>query len=305
MVFFAVLAAVFALFAAMRLFGVDGGRLTASLIALTPYWTVCGLVLAVLTLAFRHWWIGGIVLVLAVVVGGVVVPRAFSSAQPRVHGRTLHVMSSNMYYGEGDPQTVVRLVRENQVDVLNLLELTPGAVSALEAAGLFELLPYRVLDPARRGAGSGLLSRYPLAELSLAGPSTFAQPSARLDLGGGVSVEVVAVHPMAPVADATAWKSEVAGLPRPDPNGPVRVLAGDFNATLDHATLRELIAGGYTDAGSAAGDGFAATWPSKLLPPPVTIDHVLVDRRAAVTGYRVFPMPDSDHKAVFATITLP
>ena len=305
MVFFGVLAAVFVVFAVMRVFGIDGGRLTASLIALTPYWIVCGLVLAALTLALRHWWIGGVVLVLAVVLGGVVVPRALSSAQPQVHGRTLHVMSSNMYYGEGDPRTVVRLVRENQVDVLNLLELTPQAVSALEAAGLFELLPYRVLEPARRGGGSGLVSRHPVTALSLAGPSEFAQPSARLDLGGGVSVEVVAVHPVAPVADAGAWKSEIAGLPHPDPGGPVRILAGDFNATLDHATLRNLISTGYTDAGSAVGDGFASTWPSKLLPPPVTIDHVLVDRRAAVSAYRVFPMPDSDHKAVFAAITLP
>ncbi|UQS27614.1 endonuclease/exonuclease/phosphatase family protein [Amycolatopsis thermalba] len=305
MVFFAVLAAVFVVFAVMRLFGVDGGRLTASLIALTPYWIVCGLVLAALTLALRHWWIGGVVLVLALGLGGVVVPRAFSSAQPQVHGRTLHVMSSNMYYGEADPQTLVRLVRENQVDVLNLLELTPQGVTALEAAGLFELLPYRVLEPARRGAGSGLLSRYPVTQLSLAGPSIFAQPSARVDLGGGVSVEVVAVHPTAPVADAGAWKSEIAGLPHPDPDGPVRILAGDFNATLDHGTLRDLIATGYTDAGDAMGEGFTSTWPSKLFPPPVTIDHVLVDQRAAVTAYRVFPMPNSDHKAVFASITLP
>lgn len=305
MVFFAVLAALFAVFAAMRLFGVDGGRLASSLIALTPYWVGCGLVLAVLTLALRHWVIGGIVLVLALAVGGVVVPRAFSSAQPDVHGRTLHVMSSNMYFGEADPATVVRLVRENQVDVLNLLELTPQAVDALAAAGLFDLLPHRILEPARRGAGSGLLSRYPLTELTLAGPSGFAQPSARVDLGGGVVVEVVAVHPTAGVADADAWKSEIAGLPHPDPGGAVRVLAGDFNATLDHATLRELIDTGYTDAGSALGDGFTATWPSKPLPPPVTIDHVLVDARAAVTGYRVFPMPNSDHKAVVAVITLP
>lgn len=155
MVFFALLAAVFAVFAAMRLIGLDGGRLTSALIALTPYWVVCGLLLAALTLALRHWWIGGIVLVLALAVGGVVVPRAFSSEQPAVHGRTLHVMSSNMYYGEADPQTLVRLVRENQVDVLNLLELTQQGVDALEGAGLFDLLPYRVLQPARRGAGSG------------------------------------------------------------------------------------------------------------------------------------------------------
>jgi endonuclease/exonuclease/phosphatase family metal-dependent hydrolase len=37
----------------------------------------------------------------------------------------------------------------------------------------------------------------------------------------------------------------------------------------------------------------------------VTIDHVVVDNRAAVRDYRVFDVPGSDHHAVFAEVQLP
>jgi endonuclease/exonuclease/phosphatase (EEP) superfamily protein YafD len=304
MVFFAVLAAVFAALAAMRLLGLDGNRYTAALLALVPYWIVGGLILGGVALGLRQWWSGGVVLVLTLALVAVVLPRTFLSAQPDAHGAKLRVMSSNQYLGRADVKTVVQLVRDQQVDVLNLLELTPREAAEYEQAGLFDLLPYRVFKPERGGAGSGLASRYPVTELSLAGPSLMAQPSARIDVGG-TPVEVVAVHPIPPTTSASIWKKEMAGLPRPDTGGPVRILAGDFNSTVDHATFRDLLSAGYTDAGENRGAGFIPTWPSGGFPPPVTIDHVLVDPRVAVNSYRVFDVPDSDHNAVYAALTLP
>jgi endonuclease/exonuclease/phosphatase family metal-dependent hydrolase len=38
---------------------------------------------------------------------------------------------------------------------------------------------------------------------------------------------------------------------------------------------------------------------------PLTIDHVLVDRRAAVHRVTVHDLPGSDHRAVFADLRLP
>jgi endonuclease/exonuclease/phosphatase family metal-dependent hydrolase len=86
---------------------------------------------------------------------------------------------------------------------------------------------------------------------------------------------------------------------------PARILAGDFNATLDHATLRGPLDSGYADAAEQRGDGLVATWQDAGFPPPVAIDHVLVDRRVAVTDYRVFDMPGSDHHAIYAELMLP
>ncbi|HVW40034.1 MAG TPA: endonuclease/exonuclease/phosphatase family protein [Amycolatopsis sp.] len=304
MIVFAVLTAGFVLLAALRLLGIDGGLLTAALLALTPYCTVAGLLLGGLALGFRHWWIGGIAVAVAIALVAMVLPRTIPSARADAHGPKLRIMSSNQYLGQADVDSIVRLVRDNQVDVLNLLELTQHEVQEFQDAGLFDLLPYRVMKAHRGANGSGIASRYPLTELSLVGPGEMEQPSARVDVGG-TAVDIVAVHTVAPVSSASLWKHDMARMPKPDSAGPVRVLAGDFNATLDHAAMRDLLGTGYVDAAGNRGDGFVPTWPSGLLPPPVTIDHVLVDPRVAVDGYRVLDVPGSDHKAAFAELTLP
>jgi endonuclease/exonuclease/phosphatase (EEP) superfamily protein YafD len=95
-------------------------------------------------------------------------------------------------------------------------------------------------------------------------------------------------------------------LPAAAPDGPLRILAGDFNATLDHADLRRVLAGGYEDAASVVGAGLHATWPEgRLVPPTVAIDHVLADERAGVRAVSVHTLPGTDHRAVFAELVLP
>lgn len=302
MVVFGVLALLFLALATMRFVGIDGNRYTAALLALTPYWTGAGLLLGILALMLRHWWIGVTVVAVAVALAAVLVPRLVPVPAPVASGRQVRIMAANLYLGRADAKSIVELVREHNVDVLNLEELTPRAVEEFDRAGLFEVLPYRVLEPESEGAGSGIVSRYPMKALSLAGPSLIAQPSARVDLGGA-AVEVVAVHPIPPTTSVPTWKKEIGGLPPPDKT--IRILAGDFNATLDHATFRRLLKSGYADSGERLGQGFVPTWPSRGWPPPVTIDHVVVDPRVAVTGYAVFGLAGSDHRAVYAQLTLP
>ena len=89
-------------------------------------------------------------------------------------------------------------------------------------------------------------------------------------------------------------------------DGPVRVLAGDFNATLDHVGLRRLLNSGYVDAADQVGAGLNPTWPSGALwPPPVAIDHVLVDDRCPVDTFSVVDVPGSDHRAVVSRFVVP
>ncbi|OZM71023.1 endonuclease [Amycolatopsis antarctica] len=251
----------------------------------------------------RRWLIAAGTLLLVAGLGLGLLPRYLGDEQPAADGPALRVLTVNMYFGGADPRTIVDLVRTRAVEVLSLQEVTPEALRAMEAAGLASLLPHRVLRAEPGASGSGLLSVHPLTELDLAGPSTLAQPSARLTMPDGSSAELVAVHPMPPVEEFAAWRSELAGLPRPA--APVRILAGDFNATLDHTAFRELIGSGYADTAEELGRGFLPTWPSGNFPPPVTIDHVLVDRRVAVRDHQVFHVPGGDHRAVYAELTLP
>jgi hypothetical protein len=133
-------------------------------------------------------------------------------------------MASNLLAGHADVRQVVNLVRDNQIDVLSLEELSPPAVDALDKAGLFSLPTNKVLHPARGASGSGLMSKHPLSELRLTGASTrkqsSARGSARFTLGGGVEVDIVAAPPAAPTRDARVWQSEFSDLPAPDAGAP-------------------------------------------------------------------------------------
>lgn len=132
-------------------------------------------------------------------------------------------------------------------------------------------------------------------------------PRAVLRRPGLGAVEVVCIHPYPPTTPDRVgdWNAALDGLPEAGPPGPLRVLAGDFNATLDHAKLREVVDGGYRDAADDRGEGLSPTWhDGRLYPPPLTIDHILADERFAVASYDVHDMPGSDHEAISAELRL-
>lgn len=292
---------------ALPVAGLDRERYTIALTALTPYALAAGAALAVLALALRRWLTALVAAVLVAFLGALLAPRAVPAEEEPVGEQQLRVLSLNAYVGRAEARRVVDLVREQRVDVLSLQELTPGLVAELDAAGLPQLLGHRVFDARDDGSGSGIASRYPLRELDLVPSSELSQPSARVALPGQREVEVVAVHPYYPVGRDTAadWRADMAALPEPPRGGEApRVLAGDFNATLDHTELAELIGRGYADAAATTGRGFAPTWPERgsWLPPPVTIDHVLTSESIGVRGYEVFDVPGTDHRAVFADL---
>jgi endonuclease/exonuclease/phosphatase family metal-dependent hydrolase len=91
---------------------------------------------------------------------------------------------------------------------------------------------------------------------------------------------------------------------------PLRMLLGDFNATLDHHEMRDLIDRGYRDAADSAGAGLVPTWSAPRVPLlpiglPLTIDHLLVDERVGVGEVRTHDLPGSDHDAVTGELLLP
>src|SRR5580693_7298103 len=194
--------------------------------------------------------------------------------------------------------------------------LTATAVIGLKQAGLTDLLPHEIVDV--RGAsarGSGIYARYPLGNGLTIRPISIAQPTARLELPGGQHADLICVHPHPPKPawsrqNAARWREELTVLPPPaDPGAePPRVLAGDFNATADHAYFRDLLRLGHVDAASQVGEGLVPTWApwgARGGPGLLTIDHVLVDPRCTVLAASVLRLPGSDHQAVYAEFRLP
>jgi endonuclease/exonuclease/phosphatase (EEP) superfamily protein YafD len=297
-----------AIWAGGRLLPADrAGLLAVQLLAFTPYAAAGSVLVLAAASATRRWRLTGAALLTAAVLLACVVPRAVADRGQVAAGPRLRVLTVNMWVGSADAATIVGLVRTHRVDVLALQELTTPGQRALDAAGLARLLPYRVsyVEP----QVSGLFSRFPLLDDGVRVlPSAFGQARATVSVPGTPPVAVESVHTYAPIGTRARdrWAVDLAGQPPATVDGPVRLLLGDFNATLDHAPLRRLLATGYRDAGDIRGAGFAATWPDHgHVVLPVTIDHVLADRRVGVVSYRVFPVRGTDHRAVYAELALP
>jgi hypothetical protein len=82
----------------------------------------------------------------------------------------------------------------------------------------------------------------------------------------GAGPTIVAVHPVAPLpSELQSWKSTSGGSPVPALKRNV-ILAGDFNATLDHLAglalpLRTPLSANATDAALRARPAAVGTWP--------------------------------------------
>ncbi|MDG4767279.1 endonuclease/exonuclease/phosphatase family protein [Solwaraspora sp. WMMD406] len=299
--------------ALIRLVGWEPGPLVP-LLAFTPYvaaWAVLPLVLSV---ALRRWWAGAAAALAVALLAIAVLPRMVpdgSATDQAVTDRTrIRVATVNLLAGAADLSVVMELLRRERVDVLMMQEFTPDAEAELDRLGVVESLPYRRADAEVGTTGSAVYSRFPLTDVGVRrNEGGFAQSYGTIQPPGSPPLLVESAHPMAPYAWHTLelWRTDLAAQPRPDPDSAPRILAGDFNATLDHAALRRLIAAGYVDAAAATGHGLVGTWGpyDGSWIPPVTLDRVLVDRRIGVDSVVVHTVPGSDHRMVVAGLVLP
>jgi endonuclease/exonuclease/phosphatase (EEP) superfamily protein YafD len=294
--------------AVMRLLGLERGFPLVPLVAYTPFVVGAAVAVVVVAALLRQPGAALVAGLVAVALAVAVAPRALGgpTAPDGDPGPELRVLTANMGFGEGSAESLVALARSTRADVLSVQELTPELVRRLDAAGLGELMPHYVLAARPRAAGTGLYARVALDPAPELGGTTFAMTTASARPSGGPAVELVAVHPSAPMRGRVArWRRDLEALP-PGSATPLRILAGDFNATLDHAELRRVVGTGYVDAASVVGEGLKPTWPvGRRLPPPVTIDHVLADERIGVRAVSVHTIPGTDHRAVFAVLRLP
>jgi endonuclease/exonuclease/phosphatase (EEP) superfamily protein YafD len=237
-------------------------------------------------------------------------PRVVPCRQPPAAGPVLRVLTANLLAGRASADAVTGLVRRTRADVLFVQELTGQAADRLDRAGLGDLLPHRVTQPVPHGTRGSIYARYPLHGGPAAAPSPAARCTAWLDLPSGQSVGLACIHtappkpPWSPGA-TTRWRRQLAALPAPG-DGPC-ILAGDFNATLDHAQFRQLLRRGWADAASQAGHGLSQTWGPRpgRRPALLVIDHVLTGRGCAVLATSACRLAGTDHRALYAELRLP
>jgi endonuclease/exonuclease/phosphatase (EEP) superfamily protein YafD len=254
--------------------------------------------------------------------------RAGAGASDSGGNVPLRVMTINSRFGRADAAEIVRLVRDNGVELLAIQEHTQALEDRLAAEGLGSLLPHRISSPAENGSGSATYSRHPFEAVGLIPDTPFQMPIFRLTVpaaGAGsagarraaATVEVTNVHTLPPVdVRVGQWRRDLASLGRLVARNGVdgqgnQLLLGDFNATYDHSEFRKLLDDGpggrkLVDVGTASGARFTPTWPmdGQAL-PGITIDHVITSPRIPASGYAVHRVAGTDHAAVIATLAVP
>ena len=307
-----VLAVGWATWAALRATGTERGYPLVPALAFTPYAAALGVLPVAVGAGTGARAATAVSGAATVVLAAAVLRRAGRRGTAWEPGtRHLRVATVSLRYGRADPAAVVSLVADHRVDVLALQEVTPEAELALRAAGIGDELPHSHVIAARDGsppaAGGALWSRWPMLA-RLATPGRFEQPTARIGVPGAPDVEVTAVHTAPPSTSPRSvrdWTADLAALPGPD-HALLRVLAGDFNATFDHAAFRRVVGTGFVDAAWAVGRALWTTWtPLRSPQPRLTLDHVLLDPRVGVAGVTLHRVPRSDHRAVVAELVLP
>jgi endonuclease/exonuclease/phosphatase (EEP) superfamily protein YafD len=299
------------------------GGLWVRLTAFTPHAALLYLAAAVVLLLTWLRGHGGIaVRVLAVVsvvglglhvywASGPFVGSGADAAEAAGHGR-VHVMTANLRFGQADTAQLVGLVVAHDVDLLVVEEVTPQAVAGMKSAGLGRVLPHQAGSASPRTThGTMVFSRTRLSHVHRLS-TKFNSYSLDVALGGPKgTLHLLAVHPHPPTGDIRGWHAEqtvvrraAAGLSSP------AVIAGDLNATMDHASLRELQGRGYDDAATQARSGWQPTWPSSGIVSPlgmdvpslVAIDHVMA-RGLRATRTQTFPIEGTDHRPLLAMLS--
>lgn len=214
---------------------------------------------------------------------------------------SLRVITANLRFGDADPDAVMRMLQAERPELVVFQEITADAQAALEDRGLLALLPHSAGLATPGARGTMIFATTPLTD---AEPIVTEHGSWAFTFRG---LRVWGVHPAYPFSPR--WLGEQRKLARLAEAEKPDLALGDFNATLDHPSFRQLLVeAGLTDAAEASGAGWQPTWPqggTRGLPVPVAaIDHVLVGTALRATDTRVHTLPGSDHLALVADLAL-
>jgi endonuclease/exonuclease/phosphatase (EEP) superfamily protein YafD len=220
----------------------------------------------------------------------------------------LRVLTLNVKGGRADPGAVLHSLRQHQVDLLAVQEMTAEWLLAMQQAGVTEVLPFSHLDPRPGSGGGGLWARWPLTPLAPLPGTKNAAPRAQVEPATGHQVTVTVVHPAAPVnRQEPRWQQDLETIRATlEGAGGPHLVAGDFNASRDHRPFRDILRAGFVDCADAARQrhwpGF--TWPAdRRYPPLMRLDHVLASAAGCVVHQaRTMRVPGTDHRGVLAVL---
>ncbi|MGW7413727.1 endonuclease/exonuclease/phosphatase family protein [Streptomyces sp. NPDC054863] len=285
---------------------VDGITPVPQLLAFLP-WLLVPTGVALLLAAFaRRPVLIGLALVLAAVNGWFLRPYGDLDAGRGPVVAQLRVLTSNVEFG-GATDGLIAAVRREKPDLVYVQECNHHCSRALARELPAASYPYRKVVEASGAEGSAILSTHPLRPAPGIA-SALAMPGA-VAVVGGRQVRLQLAHPLPPVPRfVDRWESELEAIRAyvAAGSGPT-IVAGDFNASQDHAAFRRVLdaGAGLRDGAALAGASRTPTWPAKTAPPlGAQIDHVLVSKDFGVRGARFLDFPGTDHRALLVELEL-
>lgn len=301
-----------AVFLAPELFSLAQALPFVIFAALRPAAAVGLLILTALTLLARwRWWPQALAvgLVAALALGYVIVSRTIAGSAPGP-GRTLTLLSFNVYDGHADVGALAQTIDTQRPDVVVMPEAGEHYRQLL--LPMIADLGYRSWTTGLPGAEDVegiLILAAPRLDNVAAEPLHVGTKFRWIQLFGGTlgATHVVAVHAAAPLpGQMRRWLSDTRTLQRwCGPGRGPNILIGDFNATLDQSLLRSATSD-CADVAVEQGLGLVATWPSAL--PRwfgIQIDHVFTAGGIQSANLQVLDIPGSDHRALLTRVIMP
>ncbi|MFM9876761.1 MAG: endonuclease/exonuclease/phosphatase family protein [Rhodoglobus sp.] len=294
--------------------------LRGSAVAVALVLVVALTIVALLAPAARSLFAGLAVVLLAfsAVNAAVLATRGFGNMGFEIaNDATVRVLEWNTLGDAPGARVIAELALESDADVVALPETTRATaeeIAALMGAGGH---PMQVLvvayDEVSSARSTALLISNDLGDYDTdeTATTTAVLPSVVATPADGSGPTLVAVHALAPLPPMMGqWESDLrwAALACAGDNV---IMAGDFNATLDHLSgiqhSEAATLGNCIDAGLASDNAAVGTWPTAL--PPLLgapIDHVLATANWRVSGMRVIASHDgygSDHRPILVQLS--
>lgn len=214
------------------------------------------------------------------------------------------LLMANLNFTNTDTNAFLTLVRDEQPDVIVVLEVTAAWSAALATLGAD--YPARRIVPREDAFGIGILSRLPFAALETVDLRGTPAIDARLLPRVGAPLRLIAAHLHPPVsrrlahernAQLTILADLVGDSPEPS------IVTGDLNITPYSPIFADWLAvTGLADP--QRGRGFAMTWPVQFPLLGVSIDHCLVSEHVIASGLRRSRAFGSDHYAIVTSLSL-
>lgn len=264
-----------------------------------------------------------VLLVFAAGTGAVLADRGFDAgAAPEGSApEDIRVLSWNTRGNEPGSPTIAQLAIALRADVVALPETTEELgveiANLMAEAGMPMWVHTRTFDEEYRATATTLLISPRLGDYEVdegVGDTAVLPTVVARSLAGGPTI--VAAHAVSPApepARMAQWRQDLAWLAeRCDEN---TIMAGDFNATIDHMAGLERgrsedfhsVLGACADAAVQRGGGALGTWTAGLSPYLGTqIDHILSTSERRATAFELVQSENrsgSDHRPVFAVLS--